>query len=340
MVKQLILAVAGSGKTSHLIKHLNLTQRFLLVTYTNNNLVTLKKSILRKFGYHPANIRVMSYFQFLYSFCFKPFFGTRSGAKGISFRRPSDKSRYKTGTDEYYMTADYLMYSNRLSQYCEEESVSIKARLDKYYDYFFVDEVQDFAGRDFNFLMHIIPDKCNTLFVGDFFQHTFDTSNDGNVNITLYEDYCRYINRWKKMGVAVDTTSLSRTHRCCAEICSFVSGMGIAIESTGEASGVVRLLDNEADADAIIIDDNVPKLFYQDCSKYRCKAMNWGASKGIDDFVDVCVVMNKTVYAQYMKGNLAGVNPKTKNKLYVACTRAHRNLYFVDGKFLEKYKME
>jgi ATP-dependent exoDNAse (exonuclease V) beta subunit len=66
--------------------------------------------------------------------------------------------------------------------------------------------------------------------------------------------------------------------------------------------------------------------------------MNWGASKGIDSFEDVCVVLNKTAQKLLENRKLIELNPKTKNKLYVACTRAHRHLYIVSYKFLEKYK--
>ena len=56
MDKSVILAVAGSGKTSLIIKKLNLEENFLLVTYTINNTRNLKESIIKKFGYFPENI--------------------------------------------------------------------------------------------------------------------------------------------------------------------------------------------------------------------------------------------------------------------------------------------
>ena len=65
-----------------------------------------------------------------------------------------------------------------------------------------------------------------------------------------------------------------------------------------------------------------------------------GASKGLDHFVDVCVVLNKSSYTLYRMGKLAELNPQTRNKLYVACTRAHRHLYVMSYKWLEKYRMK
>ncbi len=339
MGKCLMLAVAGSGKTTFLINQLNLDRRFLLVTYTRNNYDHLCQSILRKFGFFPENIRVLKYFQFLYSFCFKPYCGLGMKTKGIYFKNPPERTRFLRGTVAFYKTREGRMFSNRLAHYCLSYSAKrIRERLDKYYDYFYIDEVQDIAGHDFNMLLSILPNTCDSLFVGDFFQHTYDTSADGNVNKSLYNDFKKYLKKWVKFDVAIDTETLSKTHRCSVEICDFVCKFGISIESSGEAVGHVYLLEREEDVDIIVADERIPKLFLEKSNQYRCTSMNWGASKGIDSFEDVCVVLNKTTQDLYEQGKLANLNPRTKNKLYVACTRAHRHLYITSYKFLEKYK--
>ena len=58
----------------------------------------------------------------------------------------------------------------------------LKRRLEKYFDEFIVDEIQDIAGRDFSFLEQLMTANISMLFVGDFYQHTYDTSRDGNAN--------------------------------------------------------------------------------------------------------------------------------------------------------------
>ena len=336
-----MIAVAGSGKTTYLLGKLNLEQRFLLVTYTRNNCEHLRRSVIRKFGYFPENIKVLKYFQFVYSFCYKPFCGLDKKTKGISFDRPFDRTRYRPGTDEFYRTKSGRLYHNRIAHFCSNLCVDgIKARLDKYYDYFLIDEVQDFAGHDFNLLLSILPERCETICVGDFYQHTYDTSNDGNVNSGLYYELKRYLRKWTAVGVTVDTTTLSKTHRCSTEVCSFVNDLGIAIESTGEASGHIYVLDREEAIDEILTNDRIPKLFLEKSNRFQCASMNWGASKGIDSFKDVCVVLNKTTQALFEKGKLNELNPQTKNKLYVACTRAHRHLFIVSFKWLEKYELQ
>lgn len=339
MGKCLMLAVAGSGKTTYLISQLNLEHRFLLVTYTRNNYEHLRRSILKKFGFFPENIKVLKYFQFLYSFCFKPYCGLGIKAKGICFDLPPEWTRYKRGADAFFKTQQGRMFSNRIAYFCISNNVEhIKERLDKYYDFFFIDEVQDLAGHDFNLLLSIIPNSCEALFVGDFYQHTYETSNDGIVNKGLYDVYKKYLKKWKDAGVTINTGALAKTHRCSDEICSFVGNMGIAIESTGEAMGHVFVLDKEDEVDAIVANDSIPKLFLDNSSRYRCASMNWGAAKGMDSFTDVCVVLNHTTQKLFQQGKLHELNARTKNKLYVACTRAHRHLYITSYKFFDKYK--
>ena len=54
---------------------------------------------------------------------------------------------------------------------------SIIYRIEKYFDSLYIDEVQDFTGHDFNFIVEISKIKqLNIYYVGDFFQHTFGTS--------------------------------------------------------------------------------------------------------------------------------------------------------------------
>ena len=73
MDRRIILAVAGSGKTTFLINKLNLDKRFLIITYTENNVAHIRSGIINRFGYMPTNINVLSFFQFLIHVCYRPF---------------------------------------------------------------------------------------------------------------------------------------------------------------------------------------------------------------------------------------------------------------------------
>ena len=97
--KKLILAVAGSGKTTNLIDKLNLTERFYLVTYTVTNASLIRKRIIKRFGYLPNNIQVFTYFNFLYSFCIKPFLFYKYNLKGVYLDNSPEFTNYLKNSD-------------------------------------------------------------------------------------------------------------------------------------------------------------------------------------------------------------------------------------------------
>lgn len=341
MDRRIILAVAGSGKTTFLIEKLDLEKRFLVVTYTENNLSQIRSCIIHKFGFIPQNITLLSYFQFLIHVCYRPFLKDIINAKSITWEKPDLKtSKFKRSDIKFYMTSNRYLYYNRIAKLCMDKCAGlIKGRIEKYYDFFMVDEVQDFGGHDFNLLLSIIPTSISCLFVGDYFQHTFDTSDDGNVNSGLYKDYVTYKNKWLQNGIIVDETTLSNSHRCTQSICDFVStNLHINIASNRHDNTNIYFIKNPKDAESLFYDTSKVKLFLQEASKYPCFAENWGKAKGLDNFIDVCIVLNKTTLKAYNNHSLYLLAPATLNKLYVACTRAKGDIYFIPHSYIDRFK--
>lgn len=71
------------------------------------------------------------------------------------------------------------------------------------------------------------------------------------------------------------------------------------------------------------------KLHYQMSSRYGDGHKNWGDTKGEDCYQDVCVMLNRTTAAKFKKGQLQTLPPATRNRLYVAITRAHGKCFFI-----------
>lgn len=342
MDNRVILAVAGSGKTSRIKDSLQSSGRSLVVTYTENNYKNLHSRIAAEYGCIPDRIRLYTYFSFLYTFCLRPFLGDKLRVRGINWNEPPDFTRKLERTDErYYLDKGQRLYYSRMAKLLSVKGLvpDVNRRLSKYFDSFFVDEVQDFAGHDFNFLCDLASADVRTMLVGDFFQHTFDTSRDGNVNMNLHKDLATYKSKLKGQGYNIDDTTLSKSYRCSPTVCNFVSQeIGIAIESHRDDETKVEYVDSEERADHLFHQSDIVKLFYQSHHKYPCFSNNWGASKGIDSYGSVCVVLNNKTDEHYKNGQLALLPSMTKNKLYVACTRSRADLYFVPEKYYRKYK--
>ncbi len=343
MDKRVVFAVAGSGKTSSIIDRVNDDSRCLIITYTDNNTRQLKNRIIQKLGQIPEGVRVYSYFTFLYSFCYRPLCGYEVKTKGINFNYPLPQSAQRTrkNTREHYIDKNNRLFSSRMAKLLIEFDVvpEVIQRIEQFFDLVCVDEVQDFAANDFNFICELANTNVEMQLVGDFYQHTFDTSRDGNTQKALHDCFDKYCEKLVNAGFSIDLESLSHSRRCSPSICLFVEeGLGIEIQSYREDEVEVYLVVDDQEIEQVYYDDSIVKLFYQKSDSYSGNVENWGNTKGLDHYQDVCVVLNPTTFKAFDSGQLAQLPPTTKNKLYVACTRAKGNLYFVSEKLLKKYK--
>jgi superfamily I DNA/RNA helicase len=344
MDKRVVFAVAGAGKTSSIIDSLESDSRCLIVTYTDNNTRHLKNKVIQKFGKLPACVRIYSYFTFLYSFCFRPICGYEVKTKGINFNYPLPQYAQRTSKSsrDHYIDKNDRLFASRIAKLLIEFSVvpEVIQRIKQFFDLVCIDEVQDFAANDFNFLCELSKANVDIRLVGDFYQHTFDTSRDGNTQKSLHDCFDGYCEKLEKAGFSVDLESLSNSYRCSPSVCSFVTdNLGISIQSHREDSVEVEFFKNESEIQKIYSNNSIVKLFFQKSNTYIGNTANWGNTKGLDHFQDVCVVLNPTTLKAFEDGKLEQLNPTTKNKFYVACTRAKGNLYFVPEKQLKKYKI-
>ena len=334
MDKRVIFAVAGSGKTTTIVSNLSLNKRSLIITYTENNYNNIFNKVIKKFnGKWPESVTLMTYFTFLYRFCFKPYLSDKIKAKGLSFDK--NKETYLTQNKLfYYMSRARYLYSNRLALLLEKMNIiqELKCRIARYFDEFIIDEVQDIAGRDFNFIELLMDTNINMLFVGDFYQHLYDSSRDGNVNGNLFDDMVKYEKRFLDKGFIVDHTTLQKSYRCGESVCRFIrENLGIQIfsQKLNDTSAITFVSEAEY-IDKILNDDKIIKLHYQNSSKHGSGHKNWGDTKGEDHYQDVCVMLNKTTAASYFRNKLYTLPTATKNKLYVAMTRAKGNVYLIN----------
>lgn len=340
MDKRVIFAVAGSGKTTLLISRLSEQSRSLILTHTVNNERHLRTKIISRFGYLPDGIRVMTWFEFLNRFCCRPLLQGLLGIRGLDFSPPPQK----IARSQWQHFQDYRgrVYHCRLALLLMHHKMMppIRARFERYYDELLVDEVQDFAGHDFNFLLALCEVNASVVLTGDFYQHTFDTSRDGNTNASLHDDFNRYEVRFRKAGIVTDRDTLSRSWRCSRTVCDFISGhLNIGIEAHGQRDTQIEITNEPERAKALHADDRIIKLFFREHHRYGCHSMNWGASKGLDHFQDVCIVLGAQHWQQFLRNELQNLPAASRNKLYVACSRARGNIIFMPEILLRPYRV-
>ncbi|MES2363305.1 MAG: AAA family ATPase [Pseudomonadota bacterium] len=342
MDKRVVFAVAGSGKTTRLINELDFSKRVLLITYTESNCEEILRRILVKFGHLPENITVCTYFTFLNSFCYRPLLLMKMQSTGISFEKPSEySSLQKLHSRDRYVTKSGRIYHARMAKVLDVRGCipTLQRRLERYYDKICFDEVQDIGGHDFNLLKQIVQADVEVLLVGDFYQHTYSTSSDGAVNRGLHDSYERFKDALRSAGLVVDTTSLVKSHRCSATVCSFIRDeIGVDIYAYSERTTQVSIVSELSQASELHAASGTVKLFYQEHGRYGCYSQTWGDSKGRDHYQDVCVVLNPESWKRYSAGTLSEMAAVSRNKLYVACSRARGDLHVMPDTLLKAFK--
>lgn len=343
MAKQLILAVAGSGKTTHILDKIDEQRRSLVVTYTHENHRNLEAGLVAKFGRVPPHVTVLTYFSFLYGFCIRPFFSHEWKDRSFTWQLPPFRPMWKKNDPRHYMNQGRYLYANRAAKLPQEFDAipDIISRLERHYDQLLIDEVQDFASNDFNLLLAITKAKLDFWFVGDFFQHTFDTSRDGQTRASLHTSGLEYyIRQFHRAGIDVDQTSLDKTYRCSPSVCYFITEtIGIPIASHRMDDSNVVIVNNEAEALALANDPAKVMLFLNGYAKYGCRANNWGRCKGVNIYSDVCVALNPKTFKYFADGRVGDLPDETRHKFYVACSRTRGDLYLFPEKFVSKLKI-
>ncbi|USS86318.1 hypothetical protein M3M38_06425 [Fructilactobacillus cliffordii] len=354
---KIVFAVAGSGKTTEIGKEIsyNKDKNNLLITFTNQNVENIKIGI-QKFCDEgiPENTIVLTYTKFLYYWLIIPFKKIIKVGKdnfciseGITIETPepqriNGKSNHKyRKNDDYrhYVNRNKQLYASRLSELFNNQKACTKKLIIKRLNYFtdniYIDEFQDFTGKDFDLLMQIsdyLNDAKLTMF-GDFFQSQVSMSDQRNLSPYKEGNFDKFKFDLKtKHNIAIDENSLKRSYRCPPKTCDFIrDNLGINIFSKSNGDGEVTIEKDSKRITEILNDKNIVKLYwnsnhneYGNFEPYN----KWGYSKG-DTYNNVAIILTKTVKTKLRENNLYNLNPKTKNSFYVALTRSKGNTYLI-----------
>lgn len=158
------------------------------------------------------------------------------------YRKKDKLTHYVTKKHQYYCAT----LSELALQIKEGRESLIKravARLNMFYDSVLIDEFQDFREFDYELIMKLAKHLNDVLLVGDYYQHFVSARNNtGKPFRTPKGDvsYADFVESVLKSGFEVDTTTLSKSRRCSADVCNYVSNkLEIGITSTGDHTGQV-----------------------------------------------------------------------------------------------------
>lgn len=371
---KLIISAAGSGKTTYLVREaLKVSSvNVLITTFTEANEQEIKKKFYEINGSIPINITIQTWFSFLLQHGVRPYQGATFGghikgmllvnaASGINYiNRQGISVPFTEEKDfkKHYFSRSDKLYSDKLAKFvvkCNTQSNGkVLDRLERIYAHVFVDEVQDLAGHDLEFLKLLFKSQIATILVGDPRQVTYLTHHekkygnykDGNIKQFILDKCAK--------ECIVDEKTLGSSHRNNADICSFSSKLYPMLapsmpcdcfgcrNSSSTHNGI--FLVNSSDVDAYRLKYSPVVLKYQLAIEPE---WNYGNCKGLG--FDRVLIYPTEPISKYLCDGILTKEIKDKYgrtkqksafdiaKFYVALTRARYSVAIVCEVIPEKY---
>ncbi len=352
---RLIIAAAGSGKTTYLVNEAVARKgSILILTYTLSNEDVIKRRLIQKVGCIPHNITVQTWFSFLLQHGVKPYQGCldeslfKKDVRGMLLVNEQSGIKYKnkkgfavcysehTEVQGHYFTRDFKIYSDKISKFsvkCNNQSNGkVIERLSRMYDNIFIDEVQDLAGYDLELLKLIFSSVISVVLVGDPRQVTYLTH--------LERKYAKYQNGkirefienelGKSIIYTIDDITLGVSHRCGQLICEYASRLYPSLPATSSCSccacrsakhqGVFLVKPDQAKEYAHAYSVTQLRWDKKTIVLSNMSVMNFGEAKG-ETFDRVLIYPTKDM-VKWVKDECTKLSNGTRAKFYVALTRA------------------
>lgn len=354
MMNKLIIAAAGSGKTTHLVKEaLKVADsKVLITTYTEANEKEIKKKFYDFNGGIPKNITIQTWFSFLIQHGVKPYQSAIYNCKVKGLLLVNKKSGFRhyskngqpiyfgeSDPENYYFSKSQCIYSDKLSKFVvkanELTDGRVIKRIGKIYSHIFIDEIQDMAGYDLDIIKLLFHLDSNILLVGDPRQVTYHTHyetkygkyTDGNI-----VDFIKY--ECSGCSVEIDDNTLNITYRNNKFICDFANSIYsefkpcecIEHQSTGH-DGVFFVSPSDVDSYLSIYHPIQLRDTRKTTVNPTYPAMNLGESKGLT--FERVLIYPTSKMIEWILDHSKKMKPKSKSKLYVGVTRAKYSVAIV-----------
>ena len=338
---RVIIAAAGSGKTTTLVQHAisRPNSKIALLTYTINNLNEIKRKFYSLHGSIPRNVTVLSWFTFLLRECVRPyqnFVYDKHRIESIVFvNNRSAKYVKKTNVKKYYLSGRDI-FSDKVSEFailCNQKSKGMVInRLSDMFDEIYIDEVQDLAGYDLDLVELLLKSRMNLVLVGDNRQATYATNSSAKNNKYRGFKIDELFTMWEKKGLCQKEYILD-SYRCNQLVCNLADDLypempGTISKNTEVTGHDGVFLVAEESLDEYISKYSPTVLRYDrrtDCRGYDAK--NFGDSKGLT-FDRVLIFPNGPIKKYLATGDPECVK-RSRAKFYVAITRAKYSVAFV-----------
>ena len=342
---RIIIAAAGSGKTTHLVTEAlsKPSAKVAVVTYTNNNHRVIHSTFAHLNRVTPSRVDVCTWFSFLLHECARPYQrSTYANQRIRTILFPKGRSARGTRYDDtshYYFANGDEIYADKISRFvidCEKHSGGlVTARLRALYDAVFIDELQDLAGYDLELLEVFMRSGIAMQLVGDPRQSTYATNQAAKNRRYRRMGLLEKVREWETAGLC-EVDSQPRSFRCNQTICNFADRLWPGLPSTQSHNEVITGHDGVFRVHT----RHLPRYVKEFCpvvlrydsrtNTHSYPALNFGEAKGMT-FDRVLVLPHGPIEKYLRTGNRDDVAGSV-TKFYVAVTRARSSVAFLcDG---------
>lgn len=351
MESKLIIASAGSGKTTYIVREaLKIKkERVLITTFTDANENEIRKKFIQLNSFIPPNVTIQTWFSFLLQHGVKPYqskiydenvnglllvnaqSGTFEKNGNVIFYPESDAKRY-------YFSNDMKIYSDKISKFVfrvnELSSGDLFNRLSRIFPYIFIDEVQDMAGYDLD-LIKLMMSSSNVIMVGDPRQVTYITHREQRNKKYLNGNIEGYIqDKCSECNVDIDKDMLNINYRCVESICKLANKL---YPSYSECKCQQMSLSDHTGVFWVKKEDVAGYLQkYKPVQLRNAKSVqvdnafpvrNFGEVKGLS--FDRALIYPTKPMLDWLEDPSSGLQDSSRAKFYVALTRARYSVGIV-----------
>lgn len=338
----LIIAAAGSGKTTHIINEaLKIkNEKVLITTYTQANDEEIRKKFYKEHKCIPDNITVNTWFSFLIQHGVKPYQGYlyEKDVRGLILVNDQSAKRTKEiDIQRHYFTTSQKIYSDKISKFvmkCNEKGNGcVIDRISRLYSYIFIDEVQDLAGYDLEILKLFFRSKSTTILVGDPRQGTYSTNTTAKNKKYRKSEIVSFFDKIPE-EIEKNYSTLNVNYRCISQICDLSNKLypNLSFSKSGNNNYIGHdgvFLVKPSDVENYLRRYNPVQL--RDSRRTQVhpdyQAMNFGESKGLS--FDRVLLYPTKPYCDWLKNNQSVLAPTSRSKFYVAITRARYSVGIV-----------
>lgn len=355
MKNTLLIAAAGSGKTTELINEASksIHKSVLITTYTIANANEIKKKFIELNGSIPQNIVIQTWFSLLLQHGIKPYqdvlFEQRlkgmvlvNEKSGFRYYHPKFKYPVYWGESDFYkhyFTSDFKVYSDKLSKLVwkinETSHGKVIERLTEIYSSIFIDECQDLSGYDLD-IIRALSEKAKFLYmVCDPRQVTYLTH--------LEEKYKKYRegliadfihDMCQDVKFNIDSETLADSYRSNQQICDFANKLYPNMPAGNSQMTIKTKHDGVFLVDCNAVDDYLKEHkpvqlrwnLSEQLVRHNYAVFNLGESKGMT--FERVIIFPTLPMRNWLRNNEKELKNYARARLYVGITRAKYSVAF------------